>query len=86
MVPRLASALEPCHGDVVLGSRTEALGLLLAPRKDPANLAWFRAIYPGSFALYLGWFWAGGFPANVRDPARASLRDAIRVTTGRAAR
>ena len=56
---------------------------MLAPRKDPANLSWFRAIYPGSFTVYLAWFWAAGFPANLRDPGRASIRDTVKVTIGR---
>ena len=85
-VPHLTAALAPYEKDLVLTSRSDALGLVLAPRKDPANLAWFRAIYPGSFTIYLAWFWAAGFPANLRDPGRGSLRDAVWVATGRPAR
>ncbi len=83
MVPHLTAALAPHLHEIVLTSRQAALDLLLAPRKDPANLSWFRAIYPGSFTMYLAWFWAAGFPANVRNSERASIRDTVRVTTGR---
>ena len=83
LVPHLTATLAPHLHEVVLTSRQAALDLLLAPRKDPANLSWFRAIYPGSFTAYIAWFWAAGFPANLRDPGRASIRETVRVTIGR---
>ncbi len=83
-VPRLAQRLVAhsplaCDGS---GDRDRALGLLAAPRKAPANLAWFADVYPGWFAAYLARFWWGGFPANLRQLRSAwvipSLRRAFR--------
>lgn len=79
LVRRLA-AYSPmaCDGS---GDRDRALGLLAAPRKAPANLAWFADVYPGWFTAYLAQFWWGGFPANLRQLRSAwvipSLRRAL---------
>ncbi len=82
-LPRLREALAPYRERVTHRSRDEALDLVLAPRKSQANLRWFRRVYPGSFPLYLACFWAAGFPENLRDPRRGSLRESIAVATGR---
>lgn len=66
-------------------SRGLALELAFAPRKRPASFDWFAAVYPGSVAHYLAWFWLTGFPANLaRFDARrlgANLRTALRRDT-----
>lgn len=77
--PRLAEALAQHRPSVRRARRAEALELVMAERKDPANLAWFRELYPGSFPLYLACFWAGGFPANLRDPRRPPVRRVLSV-------
>ena len=82
-LPRLAEALQPYRRSVRHGSREEALRLVMAPRKDPANLAWFRRVYPGSFPLYLAFFWGSGFPANLRDPRRPPLWRTVALASRR---
>lgn len=81
--PRVTAALAAYEGLVRHCDRSQALALLAAPRKDPANLAWFADVYPGSFAAYLARFWWGGFPANLRRFRAAwvvpSLRRALRI-------
>jgi len=72
-LPRLAGALDRRRERVVLAGRDEALALLGAPRKDVASLAWFGRVYPGSLWLHLLWFWAGGFPDNLRNLGPAWL-------------
>lgn len=77
--PRLASVLDRRPGALVHGDRAGALGLLAAPRKARANLAWFGRVYPGSLAHYLAWFWYGGFPANLTRLGPAWLVSHLRL-------
>jgi hypothetical protein len=63
----------------VLADRAAALALLAAPRKSHANVVWFGRIYPGSFALYLLWFWWGGFPDNLSRLGPSWLSSQLRV-------
>jgi hypothetical protein len=63
--PNATHALAAHRDRVVLAGRPAALALLAAPRKARENLVWFGRVYPGSLALYLAWFWYGGFPANL---------------------
>ncbi len=63
--PNLHRTIAAHRDRVVLAGRREALALLAAPRKARANLVWFGRVYPGSLALYLLWFWYGGFPENL---------------------
>lgn len=81
-LPRLAAALEARRGLLVVQGREAACALLDAPRKAPANFAWFRRIYPGSVPLYLAWFWAAGMPANLRSLDRARVRQAAAALGG----
>jgi len=80
-VPRLSTALAH-YERAVSTTREEALALVSAPRKHPANLAWFGRVYPGSFWHYLTRFWWAGFPQNLKglraDRVRATLRAAGR--------
>jgi hypothetical protein len=88
-LPRLATALEHRRGRCALAGRDEALALVAAPRKDVASLAWFGRVYPGSLWLHLLWFWAGGFPANLRSLGPAwlgSMRRLAALQAGSAGR
>jgi hypothetical protein len=78
-LPRLAAALKAQPEQPRHGSRDEVLALLAAPRKAAANLAWFARVYPGVFAHYLAWFWAGGFPANLRNLGRAWVVQGLKL-------
>jgi hypothetical protein len=74
---RLERELLPYAGCVRHAGRAEALALIGATRKDPAAMRWFARVYPGSIARYLLWFWAGGFPANLRQIGRPWLAQAL---------
>jgi hypothetical protein len=54
-LPRLAAALAPHRGLIVVSARDEALGLVFAPRGTAANKGWFFRVYPGSVVWY--WLW-----------------------------
>ncbi len=94
-LPSLARALSTRRALIVPLDRAGARALLAAPRKSHDNLVWFARVYPGSVALYLAWFWYGGFPDNLSQfgPSwllshlrlRRDVRGAAR-TTGRAAK
>jgi len=78
-VPILAAALDRRgHRPDAAVTRT-ALDLMFAARKSPHNLAWFQRVYPGSFPLFLLWFWLGGFPANVRGLWTGRATEALSV-------
>lgn len=83
-VPRLAAALAARGHSCDADERRAALELTFADRKAPASLAWFKRVYPGRLPLYLAWFWAGGFPANLRGPGTGRVGDTVRVAFGRA--
>jgi hypothetical protein len=78
-VPKLASALANIPVAAAI-THEEALALASAPRKHPANLAWFGRVYPGNFWNYLARFWWAGFPQNLKglraNRVRATLRAA----------
>ena len=76
---QLAAALDARSHLVTASSRGEVLDLVFAPRKHPANLAWFGRVYPGSLARYLAAFWIAGFPANLRQLHAARLRALLRA-------
>jgi hypothetical protein len=78
-VPRLVAALDAQRGHPLHGGRAAALALVGAPRKAAASLAWFARVYPGALAHYLAWFWAGGFPANLRQLGRFSVLASLKV-------
>ena len=80
--PRLAHALEARRRSIPELSRPELLALVFAARKNAANMAWFRGIYPGSVARYLLSFWVGGFPANLRPGSFPHALSAARVALG----
>lgn len=62
------------HADrIVHPDREAALALLGAPPKAAESLRWFARVYPGSMLHYLAWFWASGFPANLRQIGRPWL-------------
>jgi hypothetical protein len=81
-VPRLTTAIRRRTRTTTDSARALALALLFAPRKHPANMAWFGRVYPGQLSYYLLWFWLGGFPANVRAPSLAHAAAAARVALG----
>jgi hypothetical protein len=85
-LPRLAAALERRRAACALATRDEALALVGAARKDVASLAWFGRVYPGSLLLHLLWFWAGGFPANLRNLGPAWLGSMRRLAASHASR
>jgi hypothetical protein len=76
-VPRLDGALEPYSDRVLHGDRGEALALIGAAPKAAENLRWFARVYPGSITVWLAWFWASGFPANVRQLGGPWLSQAL---------
>ena len=90
--PRLSAALRARRRLVVEGRRDVLLALVWAPRKDAASLAWFARVYPGRMALYLAWFWYGGFPANLTQfswrrlarSAQVAVRAGTSASPGRA--
>lgn len=84
-LPRLAAALAARRAGCAPASRDEVLALVGAPRKDVASLAWFGRVYPGSLLLHLLWFWAGGFPANLRNLGPAWLGSLRRLAASHAA-
>jgi hypothetical protein len=84
-LPRLVAALDRRQEPVTPASRQEVLALVGAPRKDVASLAWFGRVYPGSLWLHLLWFWAGGFPANLRNLGPAWLGSMRRLAASHAA-
>lgn len=65
-VPRLAGALERHRSLVRVGRRDEALALVAAPRNDPASMAWFARVYPGSLWAYRAAGVAAGLPGSLR--------------------
>jgi Uncharacterised nucleotidyltransferase len=77
-LPRLVAALES-RAELGAPDRSQAVALLFAPRKAPANLAWFRDVYPGPLLPYLLSFWWGSFPKNLGDLDRARLRAAAKA-------
>jgi hypothetical protein len=77
-LPRLDAALRPHSDRICHADREAALALIAAPRKASANLAWFARVYPGSMAHYLAWFWAGGFPDNLRQIGRPWVFESVR--------
>ncbi len=81
-VPRLMSAIARRTQPTGDTGRTRALDLVFAPRKHPANMAWFGRVYPGRLPYYLLCFWLGGFPANVRAPSLVHAAAAARVALG----
>jgi hypothetical protein len=78
-VPRLNAALVARRHLLAGLSPAEAATLALAPRKNPASLAWFSRVYPGSFVRYLAAFWIGGFPANLRQLRPSRLAPLMRA-------
>jgi hypothetical protein len=66
-LPRLGTELARHAASVRHAGREEALALLGAAPKAAANLRWFARVYPGSMVHYVVWFWASGFPANLRQ-------------------
>jgi hypothetical protein len=50
------------------------------------SLRWFARIYPGSMAVYLAWFWASGFPANLRQLGGPWLAQSLGLLAGPRAR
>jgi hypothetical protein len=81
-VPRLTTAIRRRTRTTADSTRALALDLVFAPRKRPANMAWFGRVYPGRLSYYLLWFWLGGFPANVRAPSLVHAAAAARVALG----
>ena len=81
--PQLSEALARRAHMVAGMSHDRALSLVFAPRKHAANLIWFGRIYPGSMALYLAWFWYGGFPENLSRLTWNQLRSSIQLAGGR---
>ena len=77
--PRLSAALRARRDLVVEGRRDVLLALVCAPRKDAASLAWFARVYPGRMALYLAWFWYGGFPENLSRFSWRRLARSVQV-------
>ncbi len=71
-VPCLRAALVARGSRAAVPTRALATALTSAPRKDPANFAWFARVYPGNVWVYLAWFWMAGFPENAKglQPAR----------------
>lgn len=84
-LPELSAALARRRWQPLPVSREEALALVGAPRKDVASLAWFGRVYPGSLWLHLLWFWAGGFPANLRNLGPAWLGSLGKLAASHAA-
>jgi hypothetical protein len=78
-VPRLAAALALHAGCVRHPDREAALTLLGAAPKEAANLRWYARVYPGSMLHWLAWFWASGFPDNLRQVGRPWLAQAAGV-------
>ena len=76
---RLAAALRHRQSPLAAATRSEVLALVFAPRKHPANLAWFGRAYPGSLSRYLVSFWAAGFPDNLRQFDAARLVSMLRL-------
>jgi len=79
-LPRLGAELARHAACVRHAGREEALGLLGAAPKAAASLRWFARVYPGSMVHYVVWFWASGFPANLRRvgvPWLAQLRGLV---------
>jgi hypothetical protein len=75
--PRLEAALAR-HADLLRHrGRDAALGLLGAAPKSAANLRWFARVYPGSMAHYIAWFWASGFPSNLRQVGRSWVAQTV---------
>lgn len=79
--PRLVAALARRDQPVGADRQRLALSLVFAPRKDQANLMWFRQVYPGSLPHYLVWFWSGGFPANAMSGGPGAVVRALRALT-----
>jgi putative nucleotidyltransferase-like protein len=78
-LPRLDAALAPHARCLRHRDRAAALDLLAAPPKSAASLRWFASVYPGSMALWLAWFWASGFPANLSQLGGPWLSQALAV-------
>jgi hypothetical protein len=81
-MPRLAAVLDARRPLIERPGRENAFDLVFARRKRPENLAWFAAVYPGSLALYLAWFWYGGFPANLGHFSARRLLASLRLAVG----
>jgi hypothetical protein len=77
-VPRLRAALEARRRELIARAPVDPAALFLAPRKSPANMAWFRTVYSGSVRWYLVRFWFGNFPRSLKR-----LRPARVVAAGR---
>ncbi|MBY0276740.1 nucleotidyltransferase family protein [Candidatus Binatia bacterium] len=77
--PRLTAALTPHAGCIRHPDRTSALTLLGAAPKSAASLRWYARVYPGSMVHWLAWFWASGFPANLRQVGGTWLSQAVAV-------
>lgn len=80
--PRLTRALAARPLPGALATRAEVLALVSAPAKDPASLAWFARVYPGSLLHYLLWFWWGGLPGNLGRLGPRWLAEHLRVLRG----
>lgn len=80
--PRLGSELARDTAAVRHAGRAEALALLGAAPKSGASLRWFASVYPGSMAHYVVWFWASGFPANLRQIGRPWLSQVLGLVGG----
>jgi hypothetical protein len=81
-LPRLRAELDARAQCIVYAGRAAALALVGAPPKSAASLRWFARIYPGSMLYYVAWFWAGGFPANLRQIGRPWLAQSLALRRG----
>ncbi len=75
---RLAAALAPLRGRMVISTPEQALALTFAERGATANKAWFFQLYPGSVARYWLWLLPRKLPLYLRGRTPAGAPSSMR--------